>query len=84
MGRGKEGGAVQGQGIKRYKHYVKNKLQGYIVLQRAQSQYFITTKNGVHLLKIVNHHTVHLQHIILYTSTTIRKVEGVLVVAQQK
>ena len=38
--------------------YDINKLQGYIILHRAYSQYFIITINGVQPLKITNHHVV--------------------------
>ena len=40
--------------------YKKEKIQGYIVQHREDSQYFIVTINGAQPLKIVIHYIIHL------------------------
>ena len=43
-----------------------NKIQGYIVQHKEDSQRFIIIISGVQPLKIVNHYVAHLKCICLY------------------
>ena len=66
MGRG-NGGQNRGSRLRGTNMYEIN-IQGYIVQQRENSQYFITV-NGIEPLKIMNHNCI--PEIYNYTSTKI-------------